>query len=33
VAELGTQRNAYRGRGRRRADFAIGEYFSAHTIG
>lgn len=33
VTELGMQRNAYRGRGRRRADFAIGEFFSAHAIG
>ncbi len=32
VAELRSQHNTYQGRGRRRASFAIGEYFSAHAI-
>ncbi|MBL8727506.1 MAG: phytanoyl-CoA dioxygenase family protein [Planctomycetes bacterium] len=33
VADLATQRNRYRGLGRRRASFTTGEYFSAHPIG
>lgn len=33
VADASSQQNAYRGRGRRRADFAIGQYFTAHAVG
>jgi hypothetical protein len=33
AAELATQRNRYHGRGRRRADFAVGAYFTGHTVG
>jgi hypothetical protein len=33
VAELATQHNRYRGLGRRRASFALGEYFSDHAVG
>jgi hypothetical protein len=33
VAELATQANRYRGRGRRRAEFLPGEYFTAHAVG
>ena len=33
AADFATQRNRYRGRGRRRADFVPGSYFSAHAIG
>ena len=32
-AEVRAQKNAYRGLGRRRADFAIGQYFTAHAVG
>jgi hypothetical protein len=31
--ELGAQQNVYRGRGRRRADFAVGAYFTAQPLG
>lgn len=33
ASEVATQRNTYRGLGRRRAAFVVGEYFSAHTVG
>jgi hypothetical protein len=33
VAELEAQQNHYRGRGRRRADFAVGAYFTPHAVG
>lgn len=33
VADHATQHNVYQGRGRRRADFSIGAYFSAHAVG
>jgi hypothetical protein len=33
VVDHARQKNVYQGRGRRRASFAIGEYFSAHAIG
>ncbi len=33
VAEIATQGNAYQGRGRRRADFAVGAYFTPHAVG
>ena len=33
VADHRPQRNVYRGRGRRRADFSIGAYFSAQPVG
>jgi hypothetical protein len=33
AADLATQRNSYRGLGRRRASFALGDYFSAQAIG
>jgi hypothetical protein len=33
VADHAAQHNVYQGRGRRRADFSIGAYFSAHSIG
>jgi len=33
VADLAAQHNTYRGLGRRRASFALGDYFSAHAVG
>ncbi len=33
AADLAGQRNRYHGRGRRRADFAVGSYFAAHPVG
>jgi hypothetical protein len=33
VADIAGQQNRYHGRGRRRADFAVGAYFSTHAVG
>lgn len=33
AAEIAGQRNAYFGRGRRRADFAVGAYYTPHALG